>query len=194
VVVDGGATNLTVSEAPALLDSGTTLSRLSPSLVSQIADALDAQYERSSGYYMVKCSMRKTSATVDFVFDTARVSVSLADFVLDLAADTRGQYCYVGMAATTGLQILGDSVLRAGYFVFDWDNQKVHVAQAASCGEGEDIVAAGTGDDAVPSATGNCEWGEDTASTADDEDSGVERFARVSWGLLVGVVAVAVVL
>jgi hypothetical protein len=178
VVSGGKSTNLTVSSAPALLDSGTTLSRLAPNTVSQITDALDAvSVSSQSGYYAVKCSARRTSDTVDFVFGSARVSVALSDFVLSVTADTSGEYCIVGAVATTGLQILGDSVLRAGYFVFDWDNQNVHIAQAASCGDDEDVVAAGTGDNAVPSATGNCAWGEDSASDSDDDDDSSANLA-----------------
>jgi hypothetical protein len=43
-----------------------------------------------------------------------------------------------------------------GTAVFDWDNQNVHLAQAATCGSSSDIVAIGTGSNAVPAGDGNC--------------------------------------
>lgn len=52
------------------------------------------------------------------------------------------------------MPILGDTILRAAYAVFDQDNRNVHLAQAANCGE--NLVAISSGVDAVPSVTGDC--------------------------------------
>ncbi|KAF4124535.1 Eukaryotic aspartyl protease [Geosmithia morbida] len=134
-----------------LLDSGTTLTRLRFAVARPILSMLRA-VEDGQGYYYVPCSTREAAGSVDFGFNGKTVRVPLSDFILDLG---QPDVCAVGIAVTTGQQILGDTVLRAGFFVFDWDNEEVHVAQAANCGDA-DIVAVGSGTDAVPSVTGNC--------------------------------------
>ncbi|KAK2018280.1 eukaryotic aspartyl protease [Colletotrichum eremochloae] len=131
-----------------MLDSGTTLSRLHPSLARPILSDLKAATS-SDGYWTAACSLRDSGSDsyVTFTFDRKTIRVPLSDFILDLGP-TDGQ-CYIGLVTTSDQQILGDSVMRAGYFVFDWDNQSVHMAQASTCDE--KIVAVGKGSDAVPS-------------------------------------------
>ncbi len=50
--------------------------------------------------------------------------------------------------------------------VFDWNNTNIHLAQAANCGS--NIVAIGTGPDAVPEANGDCALPSGSARTASD--------------------------
>ncbi|QPH17748.1 hypothetical protein C2857_002636 [Epichloe festucae Fl1] len=134
-----------------MLDSGATLSRLHAAVAMPIAEALGAR-DNGNGLFRVPCSTRNSAGSVEFGFGKKKIRIPLKDFILPSMSKTA---CYAGMVLTTGQQILGDSVLRAGYFVFDWDNQEVHIAQAANCGN-EDIVAVSSGKMAVPSATGNC--------------------------------------
>lgn len=140
------------SDKNVLLDSGTTITRLHTGVAVPILDAIGAQND-GEGYFFVPCSMRSMSGSVDFGFGSKTVRVPFKDFIMNVGDD---RICYVGVVMTTSQQILGDSVLRAGYFVFDWDNEAVHVAQAANCGD-SDIVAIGSGSEAVPQATGNCQ-------------------------------------
>lgn len=134
-----------------MLDSGTTISRMHYSAAFPILNALDAR-DDGEGYYYTRCAYRNQPGSVDFGFGDKIVAVPFSDFILDVGSDT---YCYIGVVITTDQQILGDSVLRAGYFVFDWDNEEVHIGQAANCGD-DDIVAVGSGRNAVPNVTGNC--------------------------------------
>lgn len=134
-----------------MLDSGTTITRMHYSAARPILEALNAQ-DDGEGFYVTECSNRESNGGVDFGFGNKIVRVPFSDFILDVGNEF---YCYIGIVVTTDQQILGDSVLRAGYFVFDWDNEEVHVAQAANCGD-DDIVAVGSGRDAVPSESGNC--------------------------------------
>ncbi|QUC19836.1 uncharacterized protein UV8b_04077 [Ustilaginoidea virens] len=140
------------SDANVMLDSGTTISRMHSAVAMPILQALGAQND-GEGYYQVACSLRSSGGSVDFGFGNKTIRVPLKDFILNLTSSSSS--CYVGMVITTDQQILGDSVLRAGYFIFDWDNQEVHIAQAANCGN-NDIVAVSSGKGAVPSVTGNC--------------------------------------
>ncbi|TQW01011.1 hypothetical protein V2A60_002029 [Cordyceps javanica] len=142
-----------------MLDSGTTISRLKANVARPILTALDVKPDGNTGYYQIPCASRNRTGSVDFGFggdgDDGRVTmvrVPFKDFIINVGdPDT----CYVGIAVTAGQQILGDTVLRAGYFVFDWDNKAVHIAQAADCGD-PDIVRIGKGENAVPSVKSNC--------------------------------------
>ncbi|KAF4460153.1 aspartic-type signal peptidase [Fusarium albosuccineum] len=141
-----------------MLDSGTTLTRMHYAAARPILEVLDAQ-DDGEGFYVTDCNNRDRNGTVDFGFGDKIVRVPFTDFILQLGLGT----CYIGLVTTTDQQILGDSVLRAGYFVFDWDNEEVHIAQAANCGD-EDIIAVGSGSDAVPSETGKCKEGDAQAT------------------------------
>jgi hypothetical protein len=155
-----------------MLDSGTSLTRLHSAAASPILEALGAQ-DDGEGYFYVPCSTRNAGGSVDFGFGDKTVRVDFSDFILsasdsgDSSGDSSGgddnSVCYVGLVLTTDQQILGDTVLRAGYFVFDWDNQQVHIAQAADCGS-SDIVAVSKGTDAVPNVQGNCNANAATAT------------------------------
>ncbi|KGQ10044.1 Candidapepsin-2 [Beauveria bassiana D1-5] len=134
-----------------MLDSGTTISRLQANVAMPILKALRAQSE-GNGYFYIPCSARNQQGSVDFGFGGTTVRVPFKDFIINVGDPYT---CYAGIALTGGQQILGETVLRAGYFVFDWDNKAVHIAQAADCGD-SDIVKVGTGKDAVPSVTGSC--------------------------------------
>ncbi|KFG79024.1 secreted aspartic proteinase [Metarhizium anisopliae] len=155
------------SDANVMLDSGTTISRMHSTVAVPILRALNAT-DDGEGYYQVPCSAKTSGGSVDFGFGSKTIRVPLKDFILDLSGST--DTCYVGMVLTTDQQILGDSVLRAGYFVFDWDNQEVHIAQADNCGK-NDIIAVSSGTDAVPSATGNCK-ASDTSVTVTSTGTG----------------------
>ncbi|RDA89347.1 putative aspartyl protease [Ophiocordyceps camponoti-leonardi (nom. inval.)] len=160
-------------DANVMLDSGTTLSRLHSRVATPLLEALGATDPGQEGYYRVSCAAAaKSRMSVDFTFGRKTIHVPLSDFVLNMTAGISavgggggggGGYgggnsdeCYAGVVVTESQQILGDSVLRAGYFVFDWDNESVHVAQAANCGASSDIVAVPR--EGVPSdLSGRCE-------------------------------------
>ncbi|KAK1540285.1 eukaryotic aspartyl protease [Colletotrichum costaricense] len=137
-----------------MLDSGTTLTRLHPALARPILADLKAVSD-DSGYWTADCSLRTptlanggSDSYMTFTFGKKTIRVPLSDFILDMGPKD-GQ-CYVGLVITTDQQILGDSMMQAGYFVFDWDNQAIHMAQAADCGK-EDIITITNGENAVPS-------------------------------------------
>lgn len=138
------------SDRTVMLDSGTTISRMHPAVSQPILEALGA-VDDGQGYFRVPCSLRTSGGSVDFGFGQTSVRVPMKDFIMNV-----GQVCYVGLVLTTDQQILGDSVLRAGYFVFDWDNEAVHIAQAANCGD-NDIVAVEKGRDSISGIKGKCQ-------------------------------------
>lgn len=146
---ESGSYQLEDDDRNIMLDSGTTITRMHWSAAQPILEALGA-VDDGEGYFYTDCEMREAAGSVDFGFGNKTVRVPFSDFILEMGTSL---YCAIGMVVTTDQQILGDSVLRAGYFVFDWDNEAVHIAQAANCG-GEDIVAI---EGSVPNVTGNCD-------------------------------------
>lgn len=152
-----------------ILDSGTTISRMHWAAAAPILEAIDA-VDIGEGYFSVSCNLRKSAGSVDFGFGNTTVRVPLRDFIIDVGDST---WCTAGMGITTGQQIIGQSVLRSGYFVFDWDDKAVHVAQAADCGD-EDIVPL---QDGVRSITGHCDK-EDASFTG-----GVIEVSSLSSGI-----------
>jgi hypothetical protein len=133
-----------------MLDCGTTLTILYPSLIRQILTDTDGIED--GGYFFTYCSLMDSGATLNFDLGGKVLRVPFTDFLEDFGHPT---YCRMLMDYTTDQQILGDSVLRAGYFIFDWDNQNVHIAQASNCGT--EVVDIGAGVDSVPSVTGKCD-------------------------------------
>ncbi|KAM0333565.1 hypothetical protein ACHAQA_002230 [Verticillium albo-atrum] len=142
-----------------MLDSGTTLSRLHAKLADPILRDLGARDSPEDNHYLAPCALRASNSTITFAFgddSRAQVRVPLSDFILDLRPSTSDMddWCYVGLMPTKHQQVLGDSFLRAGYFVFDWDERVVHVAQAANCG---DKIIAIEGDEDLTKLAGLCE-------------------------------------
>lgn len=169
-----------------MLDSGTTVSRLLREVALPIFEALGGK-DDGFGNYRVPCSVRESEGSVDFGFGNTVVKVPYKDFVKQTS-----NVCYIGVHMTSDQQILGDSVLRAGYFVFDWDNQVVHIAQAANCGK-SDIVVIGKGADSVSNVKGTCSekdasftggpsnLGSGGSSNKDDKKNAGSRPEAMGW-------------
>ncbi|KAL1836513.1 hypothetical protein VTJ49DRAFT_5053 [Mycothermus thermophilus] len=135
---------------PVFLDSGATLSHLPTRIFEALASSFDgAAYEPETGYYYLPCSATNLNGTIDFYFGDKAIRVALNDFIWQV-----GPYCLLGAVAEEREPILGATFLRAAYVVFDQDQRNLHIAQAANCGE--NLVAIGSGKDAVPSRTGDC--------------------------------------
>ncbi|KJZ75726.1 hypothetical protein HIM_04883 [Hirsutella minnesotensis 3608] len=158
---DSASFDVSGDDATVMLDSGTTMSRMHSSVAVPILEALGAR-DDGEGYYRVSCTSTKARGTIDFGFGSKKIRVPFSDFIIDLK-DGKSRECYVGLVVTKDQQILGDSVLRAGYFVFDWDNEAVHIAQAADCGK-SDIVGIGAGTDNFSNVTGHCQHGDAQAT------------------------------
>ncbi|KAK7967587.1 aspartic-type endopeptidase opsB [Apiospora aurea] len=146
----------------AYIDSASSVSRLPGRVVDGIGRAFPGAQKDASGNYVVDCDATAAAAgTVDFRLADKTIRVPWKDFIWKMPSNG---LCAVGVAAEENqdLVTLGASFLRAAYVVFDQDNRHVHVAQAANCGT--QLLAIGTGPDAVPSVTGGCLASTTTAS------------------------------
>ncbi|KAL2187682.1 acid protease [Thermothelomyces heterothallicus CBS 203.75] len=137
-------------DVPVFLDSGSTLSRL-PTVIHQAlaASFTEAMLDQESGLFILPCEYTDMAGSIDFYFAGKTIRVPLREFIW-----RSGDYCILGVAPEDDEPILGDTFLRAAYVVYDQDNRNVHLAQAADCGT--NLVAIGSGEDAVPSSTGRC--------------------------------------
>lgn len=135
---------------PVFLDSGGTLSRLPTPIYNAFAASFQgAEFDARTGFYFLPCSIADLSGSVDFYFAGKTIRVPFRDFIWHVQG-----YCVLGVLPEDEEPVLGDTFLRAAYVVFDQDNRNLHIAQAADCGT--NLVAIGSGSDAVPSATGRC--------------------------------------
>ncbi|TVY91376.1 Candidapepsin [Lachnellula willkommii] len=122
-------------------DSGSTLSQLPTALFNSLLAYFPDAVSQGGGAYTVPCSHRTQAGTIDFGFGNTTIHVSYHEwFWYD------GQSCWFGAQSTQSTFLLG--------VVYDQDNSNVLLAQAANCGT--NILAIGTGVNAVPSVTGGC--------------------------------------
>ncbi|KAL2062368.1 hypothetical protein VTL71DRAFT_6634 [Oculimacula yallundae] len=142
---------------PVFLDSGGTLSLLPPSIVRPLAAAFPGALNVGSGQYTVPCSAMNQTGFVDFGFGSGAeqkiIRVPWKEFVWFVEEGL----CALGVmegSETDGINILGDTFLRAAFVVYDQDNQNLHLAESADCGS--NLIAIGRGKDAVPSVVGAC--------------------------------------
>ncbi|RKU43231.1 hypothetical protein DL546_002480 [Coniochaeta pulveracea] len=167
---------------PVVLDSGSSLSYLPDTIVSGMAEDLDAQYDRSSQLYIVDCSVRSQQGTFDFTFGQAVIRVPFDEFIW--AYDD--QTCILGAVATdssSGITaLLGDTFMRSAFVVFDQTNEKISLAQYVNCGENEQAIPASgalhfTGEcDApsfAPAVTGS--GNSSSSSSGNDSDNAAGR-------------------
>lgn len=102
---DGDSGLLASGELAVFLDSGGTLTRLPTSIFESIGDAFasfGAEYDESSGYYIIDCDAMKQSGSVDFGFGDKVISVAFKDFIWESPASNT---CFVGVLADDGTSI-----------------------------------------------------------------------------------------
>ncbi|KAK9363892.1 aspartic peptidase domain-containing protein [Lipomyces starkeyi] len=126
-----------------VLDSGTSLGTFPLPILTGIVDALGlsdaAQYQDQSALYQVDCSLMTSDALVEFEFGgKASVVVTMDQFIQVLSTDAFGQdLCGIAVQASQSLDpysesyIIGDTVLRSAYVVYDLENRMIGLAQTS---------------------------------------------------------------
>ncbi|KAI1852041.1 hypothetical protein JX265_008154 [Neoarthrinium moseri] len=158
---------------PVILDSGTTLSYLPSELVSRIYQTLDAYDDTmgvmASGSVYVDCKYLGQNISLDFQFggsDGPVINVPvdevifnnvarLQDLGLALPADLPfDNVCTLGVMASEGIYLLGDTFLRSAYVVYDLSNQQIALAQANLNSTKSNIIEITNSSTTIPDATG----------------------------------------
>ncbi|KAI1643870.1 acid protease [Daldinia loculata] len=118
------------------LDSGATLTLLPTELANSIAADFGAEATDANGLYPVDCSLNDLPGTLNFAFDGVTIKVPYNEVVREVQNSFYTQ-CYLGIMASDDFILLGDTMLRSAYAVFDQTNNAIHLAQYVNCGTNE---------------------------------------------------------
>ncbi|KAK5627595.1 hypothetical protein RRF57_003310 [Xylaria bambusicola] len=135
------------------LDSGATLTLLPTSLANEIAADFGAEATNPNGFYAVDCKFNNQSGTLSFAFDGVTIRVPYREIVREIQT-AFGTQCYLGISPSEDFALLGDTMLRSAYAVFDQTNNAIHLAQYSNCGSTEKEITAQMD---LGKITGNCE-------------------------------------
>ncbi|KKY15244.1 putative aspartic-type endopeptidase [Phaeomoniella chlamydospora] len=148
--------------AAVLLDSGSSLSYLPDSLVSEIYDAVGAEYSSQSGEAFAPCSLASSGGSINFTFTDPSIEVSFDELLFDVT-DSRGnaltfndgtEACVFGISPSgSSLGVLGDTFLRSAYVVYDLENNEISLAQTDFNSTENEIKEITSGSSGVPGAT-----------------------------------------
>lgn len=135
----GNTTYFSNSTLPAavVLDSGTTLTYLPPTLTTAIYRAFNVNDQTArSGVAIIDCSYRNSGASISYSFGGSggpTIRVDMNELVLPYAISrtTGAEICALGIVSSgnSGLNLLGDTFLRSAYVVYDISNNQVALAQ-----------------------------------------------------------------
>ena len=142
-----------------LLDSGSSLTYLPDDITQELFEIFQVQYDQESEAGIVDCSLANNKATVDFTFSSPTISVPMSELVIqDTTSSNDGvgeSACIFGISyGGNQTSVLGDTFIRSAYLVYDLDNNEISLAQTDFSATSSNVMQIGTGDDAVPSASG----------------------------------------
>ncbi|KAI8366188.1 aspartic peptidase domain-containing protein [Blakeslea trispora] len=140
------------SNSAYILDTGTTLTYLPTSMAKAVVEAVVGTggytTDTSSGAYIVSCSASSSTKQVVLKMkasssstEPVTLAVPISDLIIPLDADSvsAARYCVFGIAPSSGsigdnLYLVGDSILRSVYMVYDMVNDRVGIAPAVGVG------------------------------------------------------------
>lgn len=134
------------------LDSGATLTLLPQALADAVAADFGASGTDSNGFYEVDCSLNDLNGSINFAFPGVTITVSYKEIIRELQTSF-GTMCYLGITPNDDFVLLGDSMLRSAYAVFDQTGNAIHLAQYVNCGTTEVEITTSTN---ISSITGDC--------------------------------------
>lgn len=139
-----------------ILDTGTTLTYLPNDVAISIATAVAGssgfQLDRQSGLLVVDCATSKSQASLELQMSTTpslnspplTFTVKASELVIPLDGETaeKAKTCLFGIAPVGGsggglgpnMFLIGDSILRSAYLVFDMGKNRVGIAAAKGMG------------------------------------------------------------
>jgi hypothetical protein len=134
-----------------ILDTGTTLTYLPTNIAQQIVQAVagnNVNTDAASGTYIVDCGLAKSTASFVLKMATSAsstaspvtLSVPISGLIIPLDGTTtsNSNFCVFGIAPSgsssvgSNMYLIGDSVLRSAYMVFDMGNNRVGLAAAVN--------------------------------------------------------------
>ncbi|KAI0436611.1 aspartic peptidase domain-containing protein [Xylaria telfairii] len=147
------------------LDSGATLTLLPTRLAAAIAADFGADATDSNGFYPVDCKFNDQPGTLNFAFPGVTIRVPYREVVREIQT-AFGISCYLGISPNEDFVLLGDTMLRSAYAVFDQTNNAIHLAQYSNCGSNEKEITARMD---LGSVKGDCEAPDFQAANANSD-------------------------
>lgn len=161
---DGSIDTFPSQPVAVAMDSGSSLSYLPDALAAKVYNSVDAVFDPANNLAFVPCSMANDKRKLVFTFSSPQIAVGMDELVIDLGPDANGneatfrdgsKACVFGIApAGSSISILGDTVLRSAYLVYDLDNNEISIAPTRFNSTETNILEIGTGENSVPDATG----------------------------------------
>ncbi|KAI7886067.1 acid protease [Lichtheimia hyalospora FSU 10163] len=140
-----------------IIDTGTTLTYMAPALAEQIVLAVAGSnsnviLDATSGIFIINCDLKTTDRRVEFGIGShlqaqsslMRISLAARDLIIPLDSDSLddAELCMFGIApwlgdsteslSTSSMILVGDSILRSLYLVFDMDQNNIGFAPAVN--------------------------------------------------------------
>ncbi len=158
---NGQSNSLTISNTPALLDSGTSYVYLPQSVIDQILQNIPAQMNKQLGLYVLpNCNLQNYNGSIDFSFSNLKIRVPLSEIIVNgyFSDGTAISYadgspaCILSTLSdsSSGFIVLGDTFLRSAYVVYDLENQQIAMAQTDFNATGSNVVEISN---SIPSAS-----------------------------------------
>lgn len=139
---------------------------------------------------ILPCDLRKQPGGVTFGLDGKEILVTYDNLISqDDVGAVKTCMLLVAPGELAGTNILGAPFLRSTFSVFDWANENLHIAQAADCGS--NIVAIGSGVDAVPTGDGECSVASSPANPAGDSSKNGGGRLGVEFSMVMGLVGLS---
>lgn len=160
----GTVQNFTMRPIAVALDSGTSLSYISDHIVEEIYDRIGALYDSVAGIPLIPCKMNESSEEFIFSFMEPEIVVKMDELVIDMDITGPGleklfdgdSVCAFGLVPSGGdIDILGDTVLRSAYVVYDLENNEISLAQTVFNSGSDNIIEIKSGKDGLPTASGD---------------------------------------
>ena len=115
-------------------DSGTTGILLPNNITNAIYAHIGATYDDSEGVAFVDCAKVDNATTLDFIFGSTTIAISVKDLILpNLGGPTTGNMsCPLDIfpSDSLGTSIIGIAFLRQVYIVYDFSHNQVSLAKA----------------------------------------------------------------
>ncbi|UNI15918.1 hypothetical protein JDV02_002402 [Purpureocillium takamizusanense] len=175
------ALNVTV-----VLDSGSTLTFLPDGYAEPIWKRFDVEIFQNKAFIDCKHATSNDDISVEISFPNKTIVVPIRELVVDfpqknilkLLGLKLGDPCIFGIQGTSfsnitdsKFGIIGDTVLRSAYVLYDAENKQIGIAQANIASNDSDIVDLKSGDSTIPNVTGVSEEDANTTPPGPPEPS-----------------------
>lgn len=134
VVLDGKTYTVPPSSVyhTVLLDTGTAISRIPADQFAVINNILGLSVSSEEPFYTIPCAAATLSGGFDFIFSGPNGQVSLQVPWAELVVPNGNGTCILGLApqaTNIPVAILGDTVLRSAYLLYNFDAGTISIAQ-----------------------------------------------------------------